>query len=1103
MVCAIIACVASSPAWGDDEHCVHHFYAYEDPYYDNPNNWDYGIPYDDYHDMAVFSASVIIRDWAYPWEFYADNGTTITIADNYGLGAFSSYGWGSCTAYNLVLNKNSQVYCSSQGLDIFGELRLQGSGASITIASPSVNLYGGLVIDTTGSYTIPFSSSLELSSLSVGDGAGYTGQFNYDGTISITTGGLTIGNSGTGTISQSAGILTVSGDLAMGVNEGSSGTYDYNGGTLYVGRNVTSGSGTSTFNVNTTTPYITIAGGSISGTTLNVGNINDGELAIGPGITISGDTENIGLGAYGRFIQYGGSNTINKLNIGMAENYEGIYTLQGGVLTVNDSIGNGPGTGTLNIDGGTMSGTWTTMDVDNLNIGWGESSEGVSFTQNSGQTITAGNMSIGNGITVSSFTQQDDVTIENTLGIASGSTYTLYAGALSTGSISGSGTFAITGNSASVNAATIDVGTFNIGSGVYFDQKTDQSINATYLYIEGAFTQNDTVTVEGDMTLNAGYYDLQSGDLTVSGQNGIVGSSGSNFYYNGGSISVPNGRISDMANFTIGDNLTLEVPCDISTGNMAIGIGSEVIQSGHSVSIGGGINPFGDNQGTYTYNGGSLSLGHTMKVDTLNVNSPLTLYNGVSANTITIGSGVELAISGSWLAAGTINTSSTRQGTLNDTSGIALTFDNAYLDTLTLSYGSCSFTVPGNIAANYINVNRDVIQNNYSVSLPNGVMNLNSNYDLNGGVLSISDGSISGGSISINGGLLLSGSGSNIDLATLYIGDSAVGSFRVYGSLTANTINIGSGGTGTFVQSADAQVGTEDNPIVTMIIGAGGTYRILGGTLYANTLDGSNGTIDIRGTDYALNTQSDLEFASLKIGTSTETASYTLEDQKILTVGEMVIGDNGTFDMNGGILHATDISGTGDFIMDGGTFDLAGTFSGPSFTMMGGMLKGVGELDTAVTIPAGGILSPGDSPGTQTFTNLTFDENSIYLWEINSDIIGGKGADPGWDWINVTGMLSVNPGAILEISYLDNFLPQIGSSFIVISAGSIPTWNDFTLQFSGGQPATGWSMSKSGTDVFLNYGTGGEIPEPATVVGIMGAFIIVGWRRIRRTRMLK
>ncbi len=75
-------------------------------------------------------------------------------------------------------------------------------------------------------------------------------------------------------------------------------------------------------------------------------------------------------------------------------------------------------------------------------------------------------------------------------------------------------------------------------------------------------------------------------------------------------------------------------------------------------------------------------------------------------------------------------------------------------------------------------------------------------------------------------------------------------------------------------------------------------------------------------------------------------------------------------------------------------------------TVTNGTIGGTGAIITAVTIGTNAIVSPGSSPGSQTYAAMTWAPGGTYLWEIN-DANGTAGTDPGWDLLNI-GTLTLN-----------------------------------------------------------------------------------------------
>jgi hypothetical protein len=78
----------------------------------------------------------------------------------------------------------------------------------------------------------------------------------------------------------------------------------------------------------------------------------------------------------------------------------------------------------------------------------------------------------------------------------------------------------------------------------------------------------------------------------------------------------------------------------------------------------------------------------------------------------------------------------------------------------------------------------------------------------------------------------------------------------------------------------------------------------------------------------------------------------------------------------------------------GGTLELCGYAIANAVTLSGtGVLAGTGSVGNLV-VNSGGVLAPGNSPGTITAADVAWNGGGSYLWEIN-DALGTAGADPG------------------------------------------------------------------------------------------------------------
>jgi fibronectin-binding autotransporter adhesin len=223
--------------------------------------------------------------------------------------------------------------------------------------------------------------------------------------------------------------------------------------------------------------------------------------------------------------------------------------------------------------------------------------------------------------------------------------------------------------------------------------------------------------------------------------------------------------------------------------------------------------------------------------------------------------------------------------------------------------------------------------------------------------------------------------------------------------------------------------------------------------------------------------------------------------------GSVNMGANGTVTVSEGTLIFNGIS--------------SGTSATGTWTVEnGGTLAGSGTLSGTATIGDGATLSPGNSPGTQTFDNLTWVNGGTYLWEINADSLNGgsgsEGADPGWDWIDVTNnfdLSGINTGFNIDITslttgniagladgfdysgkaYLDPF-----ESFTILSFGSLTgtfdasEFNLLTGNFANSK--VDWNIDIVGNDLVLNAVF---VPEPSStaLLGLGGLALMLRRKR--------
>jgi fibronectin-binding autotransporter adhesin len=208
-----------------------------------------------------------------------------------------------------------------------------------------------------------------------------------------------------------------------------------------------------------------------------------------------------------------------------------------------------------------------------------------------------------------------------------------------------------------------------------------------------------------------------------------------------------------------------------------------------------------------------------------------------------------------------------------------------------------------------------------------------------------------------------------------------------------------------------------------------------------------------------------------KSGTGTQTLSGANTYGGTTTVSE------GTLSLASTYTH----TGTGDFIVNGGTLKVADGVDISSSAMM--------------TISLGGVISPGDSPGTAITGSETWDNGGSYLWEINK-MTGGEGADPGWDWLDIQGTLTINPTFNILITSLDlsnnaglaDGFDYTGLSYLDPYASfTIATATDGVTDFDASwfnlddsaflNSKVGWSIENIGNEIVLNAFF---VPEPSS-----------------------
>ena len=212
------------------------------------------------------------------------------------------------------------------------------------------------------------------------------------------------------------------------------------------------------------------------------------------------------------------------------------------------------------------------------------------------------------------------------------------------------------------------------------------------------------------------------------------------------------------------------------------------------------------------------------------------------------------------------------------------------------------------------------------------------------------------------------------------------------------------------------------------------------------------------------------------------------------------------------------------------------TNAGNLIIKAGGIVKGSGSTDATMTINAGGILSPGNSPGTLTTGSQTWNDGGTWIWEVN-DSDGTKGGSPGWDSLNIEGTLDLSSlsigGFTLNITSLDlennlgeaagfdNFNLTLGDltgyySFIIAetASGILGFDEDLfvldTSDFLNSDPSWDWSIVQENDNLFLEATSTSQVflsqqfsfglnavPEPSStaLLGLGGLALLMRRKR--------
>ncbi len=946
-----------------------------------------------------------------------------------------------------------------------------GAGAGLFVG----NAARGAFTQSAGSVNFSGASS----ALNIGTNFASTGNlYTLSGTGVITGAGrISIGLSGSGTMTQTGGSITLGagGTFAVGDNFNSTGFYNLSAttgtGSLTADSFIVANAGTGTFSQ---------SGGTVTTLGINVG-LNSGGIGV---VNQTGGTTNVNgaglislgtnVGASGTYTidTSAGASALNATILRVGDGGTGTFTQNGGTVTVNTvgTIGRLAGsTGTYNLNSGTL-----TAGVNPTAANFFVGASGTGTMNQSGGTFT-----VGGGATASL-----------SLGATGGNgTYNLSGGSIVTPFLQpgngGTGAFIQTGGT--VNATQLNISTMAGSSGSYSLSGLGSvtlgvsNFEAIGVSAAGTFTQNGgTHTLGGDLQLGqnasgVGTYNLNGGVFNVAANIGL-GQSGTGFFnQSGGVLNLTNGLY-------VGSGFGSAGTYSLSAGSAAIG----TIYLGNS------------GPGAISQNGGSLSAG-VIFVGTQFNNAAATGTYNQTGGTLTISSVMYLGIG---IAASTYNLSGS--GVLNAPNS-PNTFNDLFIST------NGTFTQSGGTVNGYV-------FNSGSFAFHGGTFNGTLENGANG-TASFDSFIFFGAGLKNHGTLNIAGGQVGTAAGQTFLNDgtvnlSASGQIYSNGPIINNGLITGTGsigGSSTFVNNLSITQGA--GPLTfsfapgtatnngTITLASGRALNLFGGLTNA-------GDFEINGASIIQNGTLTNSATGTVAGPGTILASFA--NSGIVTPGPGTLNIANAW-TNAGVVQLSGITSNlaGGAITNTGTIQGLGNVGAP-VTNSTGIIEAIGGslvVGGALTNSAGGTLVAGvgnkllvsnglaTNSGLINLTGGTFDNNNHAL--TNAGQISGYGTfrTGGAGLTNagsitftggvttVNGNVTNNVGQTIRVSY--NPATFTGN---VINNGTFKTTST-TATFAGTFTNNGVFTSDPATQQFqnLNIGAGGALQG-----GVGDVFVING-----------
>ena len=1051
--------------------------------------------------------------------FRLDTGTLILDeTGTWGTGTLNFYASNNPTLQTTASSTkilSNRVFIGSTNANISGAQSFQFTGLVNNRGANSV-LYN----DITGAgKSLTFSNTLGLSNGA--SGANFTlsgsGTTNITGAIvnSIDDGGNVSGAGGTNQlIINSIGTVTLS------------------GANTYGGATTIRGGGTTVLNYGTSdtsklsdTTALTLGGtGGFGGGTLTLKGPTGSHVE-----TVSATTLTVG----GTFLTRDGANT-TKLRMNAITRAAG-GTISFGDATLADTDTNNFGASGVNA----ILGGWATLGNDwavSANTGAANTSitalaSYTTFVNNTGSSTA--NYLLNGGDTLGGATAIGSLKITNssdsqTLNLGNNNLTITAASATALGGIMYAG-----GNDS----------LYTIGNGAGTGRIVSSTANQELIFA----VQTGTLSVSSFIGLSSA-----SSPVTKSGAGTMVISSNNDFT---GVVNVNQGvmRLANAnATGTTGGGIIVQNGAALELGN-GVAIGAEALTiTGTGISSGGALRNVASSTASYA---GLITIGLNGAQINSDSSGALTLSGGITTNmnrNLTFGGDGNTTVQTTPIT-GAGNVIKAGAGTTT------LTATNTYTGTTTLSGGTLSVGVTGNLGAAASNLvfNGGTLQITNTASLPN-FSTIGHTVLFNSGKtvgLDISSGTFTADQVlnQASGGLDKAGNGTLVlNQTNTYTGATNVttGTLQLDGSTHASsTVAIATAGTLTGSGTVNGNSTLTGNGIINKASGTlAGTLGVTGGNwngagAVTGAVTASSGTFNIgSGANLSANGGLNVTGGTIAAGNSSSTITGNLNytSSSNSTFAGVIAGANKTLTLNSAAAKLT-LSGTNTYTgatnVNAGTLAITGSGSinassgvtvaaganlvyNSSATITNSLsLSGAGILSRAIlggsgTIGAaltlnnlGDTLSPGNSPGIQTFTQAQTWSSFSYDWEVNNFTGTTAGTDfdrLGLNTLDLTGTVGSYILNVLSLTAsnvagnVPNFSEVNRSWTILTSSGGITGFNaaNWTINTTGFTDVTtgNWALAQTGNDLVLSYAA---VPEPdvAALIGGLGMLVLLRRRR--------